>query len=379
MPDALQRLFSDLSPEAAGLLDGMLKRFKAVVPLKGKHLAQLPKNVSNLSEALTAERSRLPRDYMGAPATLNAYLQYFLPWSVYRLSRLLPALDLGLRADACILDLGAGPLALAQALWIARPELRDANLRWLCRDKALKAMRLGRDLLERMTPKDSPWRVHVEHGSFGAEPRGQANLAASVNLLNEIFLASKTPEADTAARAAEHLATLPNASGRLLLVEPGTRTAARQLVLTRSELMENGFRPLAPCPHDGPCPMPGRRNTPWCHFVMHTRGAPRWLTDLSAKAGLSKQTASLSFLLMGRERGPSPEMVRVISESFDLPETRSGQYGCSSRGLVLLARAKGSPMHRPGDALPVVWPEKATRDAKSGALVLEKADVHAGH
>jgi len=371
MSDTPQRLLPDLSSEAAALLDGMLKRFKAVVPLKGKHLAELPKNLASLSEALTSERSRLPRDYMGAPATLNAYLQYFLPWSVYRLGRLLPDLDLGLADNARILDLGAGPLALAQALWIARPELRGADLHWMCRDKALKAMRLGRDLLERMTPKDSPWSVRVEHGSFGAEPRGQADLVAAVNLLNELFLASKAPEADTAARVAEHLATLPNESGRLLLVEPGTRTAARQLVLTRSELIENGFRPLAPCPHDGPCPMPGRRNTSWCHFVMHTRGAPRWLTDLSARAGLAKQTASLSFLLMARDDHPRPDMVRVISESFDLPDVRSGQYGCSGRGLVLLARPKGSPMRRPGDAVPATWPEQETRDQKSGALVLE--------
>ncbi|MFW5838154.1 MAG: small ribosomal subunit Rsm22 family protein [Desulfovibrionaceae bacterium] len=366
-----QRLLRPIAPEAARLLDGLRQRLKAVMPLRPKHLAGLPRQLCDLSRALTAERGRLPKDYMTAPATLSAYLHYFLPWSVYRLSRLLPSLDLGLAPGSRILDVGAGPLALTQALWISRPDLRGLDLQWLCRDKSLKALRTGRDLLDRMIPKDSPWKVRIEQGVFGSEPKGQADLAAAVNLVNELFLASKSGEQDTAVRAAEHLAELPAESGRLLLVEPGTRTAARQLVLVREELMEAGLHPLAPCPHPGECPMPGRRNTPWCHFGMDVLGAPRWLSDLATRAKLQKSSTSLSFLLMGPEPAQGPEMIRVVSDPFPLPGGRSGQYGCSPRGLALLTRPQGALARRPGDALPAKWSEEEQRDPKSRALMVE--------
>jgi hypothetical protein len=366
------RLLTDPGPETVRLLDGLRQRLKAAAPLKPKHLNALPRQLADLSRALTSERGRLPRDYMSAPATLSAYLHYFLPWSMLRLSRLLPALDLGLKPDSRILDVGAGPAALLQALWMSRPDLRETPLDWLCRDKSLKVLRMGRDLFGRMAG-DSPWRVKIAQGSFGSEPRGQTDLAAAVNLLNELFLASRDTEEDTAARAAEHLARLPKDSGRLLLVEPGTRTAARQLALVRAELLDAGFHPLAPCPHEETCPMPGERNTPWCHFVTGTQGAPGWLTDLSSKAGLAKKSLSLSFLLMARTPAQGGEFLRVVSEPFDLPGGRSGQYACSSRGLALLTRPRAAPARRPGDAATIQRPAEEQRDPKSGALMVEDA------
>lgn len=49
----------------------------------------------------------------------------------------------------------------------------------------------------------------------------------------------------------------------LLIVEPGTPHAYRNLMAIRSHLINEGAHIIAPCPHLNPCPLSG---TDWCHF-----------------------------------------------------------------------------------------------------------------
>ncbi len=133
--------------------------------------------------------------------------------------------------------------------------------------------------------------------------------------------------------------------------------------------------------------MPGQRNKPWCHFNFAAVGAPVWLEKLSVRARLPKDRASLSFLLLTRGDDPPVKVsgpgrkegvdgcVRVVSESFDLPDWQRGRYACSDQGLVLLqdAKAARSEGPRPGDLLKVSWPDSPQRDRKSGALILPRS------
>ena len=48
------------------------------------------------------------------------------------------------------------------------------------------------------------------------------------------------------------------------VVEPGTPDGYRRVLAARDALLAAGLTVVAPCPHDGPCPM----STPdWCHFA----------------------------------------------------------------------------------------------------------------
>ena len=103
--------------------------------LKAKHARQLPFEIRDLSATLTDERDDFAPDYMTRPGPLAAYVHYFHPWNLYRLTRLFAGLPLTLPDNAIIADLGAGPLTVATALWLARPDLRRKPLRLLCLDR----------------------------------------------------------------------------------------------------------------------------------------------------------------------------------------------------------------------------------------------------
>jgi ribosomal protein RSM22 (predicted rRNA methylase) len=53
-------------------------------------------------------------------------------------------------------------------------------------------------------------------------------------------------------------------AGVVALVEPGTPAGYERVVAARDVLLGLGLTVLAPCPHDGECPI--RRGQDWCHF-----------------------------------------------------------------------------------------------------------------
>ncbi len=367
-------LFPPLAPETEKDFSALGRALDATAPLKGRHRLELPGNVRLLSGLLTEERQGLRRDYMGDPATLAAYLRFFLPWNVYRMARLFTGLGLDLPEEATVIDLGAGPLTVALALWIARPDLRRRRLHIVCLDRTPKPMRLGQDILRSLAGEDLPWRVTAVKGTLGKPLREKADLLTLANTLNEISWSGQQDLEAPAWRAAESLARMLKPSGRLLAVEPGVRTSARVLAALREAALELGMIPLAPCPHAEACPMPGEGKGPWCHFNFDTRGVPTWLTRLSQEADLTKRNVSLSFLYLGSEnakvQADAQDMARAVSEPFALPDGARGQYACSGRGLTLIRIQPGDFPLAPGTAVAARWPEEDSRDRKSGALVL---------
>jgi len=238
--------------------------------------------------------------------------------------------------------------------------------------------------------------VRTERKPAGLGRKGLADVLVMANILNEMEWGgearpTKRDEDDDSATAHEMLLERwekqVNENAAILLIEPGMRASARNLVRLREAAVVRGWNAAAPCPHQVTCPMPGRRNRPWCHFNFDANGAPVWLEKLSLRARLPKDRASLSFLLLTRGDEPPVKVsgpgrkegvdgwVRVVSESFDLPDWQRGRYACSDQGLVLLQDAKMAHGEgpRPGDLLKVSWPDEPQRDHKSGALILPRS------
>lgn len=378
---------------SADLLDGLAKlpfTLRDVYPLKPKHRAMLPSGIRQLSDYLTSDRENLPRDYMTRPEFLAAYLHYFLPWNIYRQGRLLAGLDLDLKPDASVVDLGAGPLTFLHALWLARPALREQGLDYLGVDRSESALKVGRQLFRAMAGPEA-WKIKTDNQPAGRKKFPPADLLVMANFINELEL---SPRGGRGHRGQEGEVSSPEAlllekwenqvaaDGAILLIEPGVRDAGRQLARIRQAALERGWRIPAPCPHTADCPMPGLRSTPWCHFTFPTGDSPAWLSKLSRQAKMPKDRASLSFLLMTRGENPPVRVraqrtpgkdcgvVRIVSEGFDLPSGKRGRYGCSERGLVLLESKRGQPAPVPGEQLTVKWPGTDRRDMKSGALAV---------
>jgi hypothetical protein len=414
---------------ALNALEGVLDE---AVPLNTKHRAELRGDIRRLWEELTSDRESRSDEYLGTPPALSAYLRYFLPWNVFRLSSILTNADFCLPDKAVIVDIGSGPLTFPIALWIARPELRDVSITFYCMDRVERVLTAGRTIFEtlcmRVDGRLPPWRIETRKESFGASMPERAHLVTAANVFNEFFWKDKGSLGERALDTAHTLLSYIKENGSVFVMEPGDPRSGAFIAALRAALIAEGASPLGPCPHALSCPMPSifrhllppeetkvakndpnaapsrfvlpqvnmpkkRDKFPWCHFGVDAQKAPKWLEALSEEAGLPKERAVLSYLWAARgaavrtpvgmpetsARGSERErrakagrgiLVRVVSESFALPDGSTGQYACSSLGYTMLRRPRGEEAFGSGDLLEVTSSGAQRTDDKSGAIVL---------
>ncbi len=368
-----KRLLAPLAPDVRARLEAYPELLRKALPLRPGLVRELPKVVRELSLSLTAEREGGPRPgYLSDPKVLSAYLWYYLPWNLVRLSRLLPGLDLDIPDGGGVCDLGSGPLTFIQALWLSRPDLRKRRLRITCVDRSKRALELGLALFTELagfdpTHPDAPWRIRVTRGEYWQGLTDGADLVAMVNVANELAGKVREPLDERMERVAAQLSESLVPGGRVLVVEPGTRLGWRCLLGMRQAFVEMDMDIAAPCPHREECVLLAGRTRAWCHFTMPPAGAPRWLTAFSERAGLGKERLSLSFLLARKARPAPIGGARIVSGAFSLADVPgSAVYGCSAAGLLVLCSPDRRPP-APGDLLAVEVPAGAPLDPKSGA------------
>lgn len=419
------------SSESLAALDALQGVLDEVAPLQPKHRAELRADIRRLWEELTSDRESRSEEYLGTPAALSAYLRYFMPWNVFRLTSILTNADFCLPDGAVIVDIGSGPLTLPIALWASRPELRDVPLTIYCMDRVERVLDAGLAVFEtlcmRVGGRLPPWKIVPRKESFGAPVPERAHLVTAANVFNEFFWKDKRSLGERSLDTAKILLSYIRENGSLFVMEPGDPRSGSLISALRAALLAAGATPLGPCPHSLSCPMPGvfrhllppeetrtvkgdpnaapsryiltpvvmpkkRDKYPWCHLGIDAVQAPAWLEALSEEAGLPKERAVLSYLWAARgalartpvgipEPNTSSErerraragrgiLVRVISEAFALPDGSSGQYACSSLGYTLLKRPRGEAAFASGDLLEVTSSPLARNDEKSGAIIL---------
>ncbi|MDR0998228.1 MAG: rRNA methyltransferase [Treponema sp.] len=402
---------TELFPPLPGpILENVLPLIEKTFPVPGRFRGELTGDVAELSRLLTSARNERSLSYLNRPPLLSAYLRYFLPWNLYRLCRLLPGLDLSLAPGDTVADLGSGPLTLPAALWISRPELRSLPLEFRCIDRSAAVLEAGRRFFTALAGENSPWTIKTLTGEvrpgparpLSVELKGKAPaLIAAVYLYNEIC--QPLPPEDTGAldrlagNQAAFLAGLGGEGARILILEPGVPRSGEFISLLRASFLRLGCPPLSPCLHPGPCPLEkgkspgGKRAAKWCHFAFDTGDAPRALRNLSAAAGIPKERATLSFLLVEKKTAgraafasaadaapavqdaTAPISLRLLSDTFPLPaggRGAYGRYGCGEQGLVLVRGGRQRLEDLRSGAL--VWVKlSAGRDLKSGAMIAE--------
>lgn len=366
----VKNLFPPLPQDAETQLKQFEHALAKAAPLKPKHRKTLPYAVRDLSRYLTEERSDLKSDYMSEARIFTAYLHYFLPWNLYRLSRLFTGLQIELEDGNSVLDLGSGPLTVPLALWIARPDLRDKKLKIVCIDRAPKAMKIGLAIFRELAGKKGEnWHIIIANGNFSQNIKDRANLVVSANALNELNWQGKNADS-LASKLAQSFRKAVLPGGDLLLIETGSRLAGRLISMMRGELMDQGLFVQNPCPHDGECPMDGESRNQWCHFNFDTRGAAPGLVRLSKEAKLMKTSASLSLLHMKETKPKRTPVARVTSLPFDIPGGK-GLYACSAEGLTLLRFPNDAFKPYSGQTVLLEMPEEPQRDEKSGAIIVD--------
>ena len=392
-----QSLFdsSKLAPDAVKIIEEFDQIIQGVRPLNSRQLQQLPDNIRSLSHQMTDDRASRRLGYMNENVQLSSYVRYFTWWNLVRLTRLfsnLPAESFPKGACAC-LDLGSGPLTLVTALFLARPELRSLKLVWYCLDVSANSMSLGEDLYLSVCARlnAQPWQIIRVKGSFGTAIKEKAFFVTCANMFNELDQASDMPPEFKVKKYFDQLMRYAGEGANFLLVEPGLPKAARTLSLLRQRFINAGAKILAPCPHSAECPMNGfgaytGSKNKWCNFAFDTSGAPKKLQQLSERAKLPKERATLSFLSVASDQPvlstqPVEDLFRITSDGFKLPNYMKGFYACSQYGLALLTIPDSNNTRLPkppfvpknGDLIQVkkIKPDSLPKDQKSGALIIK--------
>ncbi|GAB6057398.1 small ribosomal subunit Rsm22 family protein [Desulfonatronum parangueonense] len=377
--------FPDLSPQARQALTGYADLLRDVFPMKAAHRRQLAENIQELSSFLIEDRTEvLGRDYLHTPAALGAYLWYFLPWNLLRLTRLLGGLETDLPEGAHIVDLGAGPLTFVQALALARPDLLTRELHFHCLDTTPKPMREGRKLYHGLlqalgAAESARWKIHLVHAPWhvGLKDLPRAELLVAANFMNELPWHRRAPLSEQVSRFFREVSANLRLDSQALFVEPGNRLGGKLTALLRESAVDAGWNVLGPCTHPQPCPMHVHRETSWCHFTLSTQGCPPWLEELSREAELRKRDLSLSYVHLAGPQGRRPDakddLARIISAEFPVPDREkgamTGRYGCAAQGKLLILSGQGESGTQSGDLVPVLLPEKPRLDPKSQALI----------
>ena len=202
---------------------------------------------SRLIASYRADRSGAPTGpFMGSRVDVAAYAAYRMPATyaavraaLRQASRLMPDFR-----PATQLDVGGGTGAAAWAATEVFPSLTDV----LVVDQVAEALAFG----ERMLP-----RARWQQLRLGAGP---AELPVA-DLVTVAYVLNELSPADQAALTRE----LVGKAQVLAIIEPGTPAGYARILAARDIMIESGLHVVAPCPHDGACPLPEGRD--WCHFA----------------------------------------------------------------------------------------------------------------
>lgn len=199
-------------------------------------------------------------------------------------------------APQSLLDVGAGPGTACWAALDAWPSLQRAAL--IDRNPHLLALAAAFG--------ESPAAPSV------ALSTTQDGLIAALDNAAppDVVLASYVLTELAGGALAGTVETLWSRAGRLLvIVEPGTTAGFRRILECRDMLLARGAQVIAPCSHDGRCPL--ATTDRWCHFSARL---PRSRDHLLTKdASVPFEDEKFSYLVAGKGFGELARGRRVLA------------------------------------------------------------------
>lgn len=359
-------------------------------------LKQELKNVRQLWEAFTVERSQMPRYLLDPKKQSVAYLYGFHLPNFARFQAMLERLQERLAWEKLlsrfeqvrVMDWGCGTGALSHcwSLFLKKYQIEDEQLNWSLIDQHGAFLDTTKLLLHYQRPKlkiDSS-KGRLENLIQRSLPKtGESEHTAStlqVLLLGYVWNELKdNPRAKR--RVEEALVRLSELPTLIFLLEPGNQFPAREAMGLRDFLVENQWSPLYPCPKASLCPMldAGRD---WC-FSEFSWERPALVRQIDERLGINHGKLSSSCYSFA-----SPSALKLLEEAsysapghvvVGRPQLRSPAVGqtaksrgagfeyliCTGDSLEKKKPAREAELLLRGAPLPTVTASKTGAEAKA--------------
>jgi ribosomal protein RSM22 (predicted rRNA methylase) len=269
-------------------------------------------------EDLTQRYRQRAKSLMQTDAHRLAYIISRLPATYAAICKVFTAIkerapELKIRS---ILDLGAGP---GTAMWAAMecfPELETVTL--MEKDAALASLgkRLA-DSAEHPAHQSASWNLIDLENAMDFPKHDLVIFSYSIGEL----AANKIPNLiNIGWQAAEQL---------FVIIEPGTPIGFENIRSIRNRLIELGSHLIAPCPHQGHCPM---SDGDWCHFAARVERSSIHRQLKSGKLGYEDEKFSY---------------VAATKTAFSFPQSRVLRHPMPRSGHVILTLCTPQGVQKP--------------------------------
>ena len=262
-----------------------------------------------LSDYYTGDR----RAFRLSSEHVRAYAFYYLPVNFAKIRFLLERLPKDFPKEKVrVLDFGCGPGTASLAVLTKFPhgaEITAVDKAGCMLSAARKIVRAYGQLTGAFSAQGLAG-LHWSAGRADEVMRRTYDLIVAANVLNEAPLQQQKP-------LLERLCGLLADRGVLMILEPGTHKAARNLMALRDLLARsaNELVPVFPCTRADDCPMLKNSAADWCHAVLGDADKlwrrSRLISQIDALAGFNKHRIKYS-AFMFQKHGRIPEGWRVI-------------------------------------------------------------------
>lgn len=330
-----------------------LLKSRGTGPFSASELDAVARDLLVLQRGLTGERDLIGSAYMDERNRLASYLLFYWPVSRAQVRGVLSMAFPGgpperdANQPLRILDIGSGPApcSIAAAEWF-----KAKNVHIVACDRSDAALESGRRLAESTT--ESASYTFTAIGGWDAAvsktPDGPFDLIVLGHVLNELWKG----KGDRIERRHDFMQRLVDAlapDGAILVLEPATLAASRDMLALRDLMASSGIDIRSPCFRNGPCPALENEGQS-CHSDFEWR-APATVRELSRRTGLDKglvKTAGFVFM-RSKEAAAAPtadasahnRTYRVVSEPMLNKAGRLRLLICGEAGRFPLSAKPG--------------------------------------
>jgi len=284
--------------------------------------------IRNSDDALAYALTRLPATYAATAAVLGSVHDAWPEFS-----------------PRSLIDAGAGPGTATWAAFEQFSALADARL--IDDNPHLRTLALT---CLQASPFPALRNAKYDRGDLFAINVASADLVIAGYVIGELSPELLPRLADTLWSAA---------TGMLVVIEPGTPAGFSRIRALRAHLIANGAHVVAPCPHDGACPIV---DPDWCHFSQRLNRSRAHRQVKGAE--LSFEDEKFSYVALAREELARERPPRIGARVLAHPRVGKAEVSaklCTPQGMVTATavrregeRYKAQKAWRWGDA--VDWP-----------------------